>query len=148
MKVETTVMGELKMLKLAHITPSPTNPRKTFDEDTIDELAKSIFEKGVISPIMVRPLGKETYELVCGERRYRASLSVHAEHKDRNTIPAYIRDMSDDEALELQITENLQRKDVHPMEEAAAFKTLVERNHPAEEISNRLGKSVYFSTLR
>lgn len=142
------VMGEMKMVKLGNINPSPTNPRKTFDEDAIVELSTSIAEKGVIQPVLLRPLGKDTYELVCGERRYRASLKVKDTPSVNGQIPAYIRDMSDDEALELQITENLQRKDVHPMEEAVGFKALLDAGKTAEEISFRVGKSVHFVNQR
>lgn len=145
---ETKVMGELLQVPLAKITPSSTNPRKTFDEDAIKELSESIENKGVIQPVLLRPLGKDTYELVCGERRYRASTIVKDAKTVAGMIPAYIRDMSDDEALEMQITENLQRKDVHPIEEAVAFKSIIDNGHPAEEVANRIGKTVYFVNQR
>lgn len=108
---------ELKEIKLADIVISKTNPRKTFDEQSIEELAQSIIEKGVLQPIVVRVNGKPgKYELVCGERRVRASLKAQTAKKTITTIPAVIRQLTNEEALEVQIIENLQRKDVHPMQ--------------------------------
>lgn len=92
--METT---ELKMINLSALVPSKTNPRKLFDEAALQELAASIKENGVLQPIVVRKQGKTKYEVVCGHRRYRASLLAEIE-----TIPAVIRDLHDDEALELQ----------------------------------------------
>lgn len=147
-KKEFQTTAEMPMIKLSQITLSSTNPRKTFDEEAIEELAESIKEKGVITPVLVRPLGKNTYELVCGERRYRASTLVKDAPTVDGKIPAYIREMSDEEALELQITENLQRKDVHPMEEAVGFLSLLESGRDAQEIAHRVGKSVHFVNQR
>ncbi|HWB62138.1 MAG TPA: ParB/RepB/Spo0J family partition protein [Chitinophagales bacterium] len=141
---------ELKEVNLADIIIGKTNPRKNFDEDSINELAQSIREKGVLQPIIVRLNGKPgKYELVCGERRYRASLLVKGLNKTRTTIPAIVRELTDEEALELQITENLQRKDIHPMEEAVAFKGLMvmKKMQPAE-IAARLGKSTAYVAQR
>ena len=119
-------MTELKEVLIKDIHPDPNQPRRFYDEQAMDELTESIKDSGVIQPIVIRPNGKG-YIIVCGERRYRAALSVNAAFKDRNTIPAVIRNLSDEEALQLQIVENLQRKDVHPMEEAVAFKSLLEK---------------------
>ncbi len=141
--MNTDTKSILKMVLLQDITIGKTNPRKAFDEDAINELTTSVKEKGVIQPILLRPGGKDgSYELVCGERRFRASQNAGIAD-----IPAYIRELSDDEALELQITENLQRKDVHPMEEAYAFKQLLERHTP-EEVAARVGKKEYFIKQR
>lgn len=136
---------ELKEVNLADITVSRTNPRKHFDEESIKELAASIKEKGVLQPIVVRLNGKAgKYELVAGERRFRASKIAEAK-----TIPAVIRELSDDEALELQIIENLQRKDIHPMEEAVAFKGLmVMKKMEVKEIAQRVGKSPQYVAQR
>lgn len=124
---------ELKEIKLADIVIGKTNPRKTFDEQIIEELAQSIIEKGVLQPIVVRVNGKPgKYELVCGERRVRASLKAQTAKKTITTIPAVIRQLTNEEALEVQIIENLQRKDVHPMEEAVAFKGLIDLKKFAE----------------
>jgi len=141
--MEKTTQPALKMLLLKSIVIGNSNPRKQFDEDAINEIAASIKKKGVIQPVLVRPIaGTETFELVCGERRYRGS--IIAEKVD---IPAYILELTDDEALELQITENLQRKDVHPMEEAFAFKHLLEK-YSFTEVAARVGKKDYFVKQR
>lgn len=141
---------ELKELKLDDIIISRTNPRKHFDEESINELAQSIIEKGVLQPIVVRLNGKPgKYELVCGERRLRASKVAQTAKKTITTIPAVIRELTDDEALELQIIENLQRKDIHPMEEAVAFKGLmVMKKMDVKEIAGRVGKSPNYVAQR
>ena len=141
-------MTELKEVLIKDIHPDPNQPRRFYDEQAMDELTESIKDSGVIQPIVIRPNGKG-YIIVCGERRYRAALSVNAAFKDRNTIPAVIRNLSDEEALQLQIVENLQRKDVHPMEEAVAFKSLLEKKQwSVNEIAHRVGKSVFYIRQR
>jgi ParB/RepB/Spo0J family partition protein len=131
---------EQKTIKLVDITPSKTNPRKIFDATDMNELIDSVREKGVIQPILLRPKNGK-YELVCGERRYRAALAVATAIKERDEIPAVIRELSDDEVLELQIIENLQRKDVHPMEEAFGFKQILEsKKFDVKELAKRIGK--------
>ncbi|MEJ7610644.1 MAG: ParB/RepB/Spo0J family partition protein [Ferruginibacter sp.] len=140
--------AEFKNIPLKEIQADPNQPRTFYDEAAMDELTVSIREKGVIQPILVRP-SKKGFMIVCGERRFRASVSVAGAIKTRNTIPAIIRDITDEEALELQIIENLQRKDVHPMEEAVAFKSLMERKDwKVEEIAARVGKSDFFVRQR
>lgn len=140
-------MSEFKHVPLKEIKPDPNQPRKFFDEASLGELIDSVREKGVIQPILVRPHGKG-YRIVCGERRFHAANAVSAEHKDRNTIPAIIRELTDAEALDLQIIENLQRKDVNPMEEAVAFKMLLDSGRTAEEIGLKVGKSPFFVRQR
>lgn len=115
---------------------SAFNPRKTINETELKELATSIKEKGVIQPVVVRPLSEDTYEIVCGERRLRASMLA-----DQKTIPSIIRELSDDEAMDMAITENLQRKDVNPLEEATAFKMLIEKGQTIIDLAARFGKS-------
>ncbi|MBK7885509.1 MAG: ParB/RepB/Spo0J family partition protein [Chitinophagaceae bacterium] len=101
------------------------------------ELVESIKTNGVLQPILVRPKGKG-YMLVCGERRYRATKEAGL-----TEVPAVIREMTDDEALEAQIIENLQRKDVHPMEEAVAFNSLIEnKKYSVIEVAARVGKKI------
>jgi ParB family chromosome partitioning protein len=139
--METKSQPKMPMIQLSAIIIGKTNPRKVFDEDAITELSESIKAKGVIQPILLRPMG-DTLELVCGERRYRASQMAGLFE-----IPAYIRELTDDEALEAQITENLQRKDVHPMEEAFAFKQMLEKFN-AQEIAAKVGKKDYFIRQR
>lgn len=133
---------EFKVIKLALLAPNPDNPRKTFDEGAVAELAASIKEKGVLQPILVRmvrrPLASgPLYQVVCGERRYRAAILAGI-----TEIPATIRDLSDEEALELMLMENFQRQDVHPMEEAAGFAALQRMNRmTVTQIADRVGKS-------
>lgn len=112
------------------------NPRKTIDETALDELAVSIKENGVIQPIVVRSLYNDVYEVVCGERRLKASIIAK-----QKTIPAIVRELTDDEALDIAITENLQRKDVNPLEEAAAFKFLLGKGADISDLCARFAKS-------
>ena len=106
---------------LADIQPSSYNPRKTFDETSLAELAESIRQQGVLQPVGVRPIEENRYEVIFGERRYRASLMAGLE-----TIPAVIYEVTDEVAEEMAVTENLQRKDVTPIEEANAYQKLIE----------------------
>ncbi|MFA6058924.1 MAG: ParB/RepB/Spo0J family partition protein [Taibaiella sp.] len=134
---------------LKDIVADPNQPRHYFNEHDLDELTESVRENGVLQPILIRPSKGGKYMIVCGERRYRASLSVAAVFKIRNSIPAIIRDMTDEEALEAQIIENLQRKDVQPMEEAVAFQSLVEKKKmDVKEIALRVGKSATYVAFR
>jgi len=129
---------EVKQIPLGDIVPSPMNPRKTFDETALKELADNIKNQGLLQPITVRLQG-DKYEIVCGERRYRACSLNEAEN-----IPCIVKEMTDEEAFDAMITENLQRKDVDPMEEAFAFSQLVAQGKTTEEIALRFGKSKRF----
>ncbi len=118
------------------IKPNPFQPRKDFDEEKIKELALSIKEHGLIQPIVVRTRG-DFYELIAGERRWRALQML-----GRQTIPAIIKEYSDGQMLEVALIENLQREDLNPIEEASAYKKLMEEFElTQEELSNRIGKS-------
>jgi ParB/RepB/Spo0J family partition protein len=127
-------MAIFKLIPLSEITPDPNQPRKFFDPSALTELTESIIANGVIQPILIRPIDAG-YMLVYGERRYRASVDAGI-----TEIPAIIRDMTDVEALEIQIIENLQRRDVHPIEEATAFAQLHDR-YTIDEIAQRVGKN-------
>lgn len=132
----------INIIDIAQIHPSPMNQRTVFIEESLQELAKSITVQGVIEPIMVRPSKQHEgmYEIVCGERRYRSSIIAQ-----QTTIPAMIRELTDDEALDIMITENLQRRDISPMEEAVAFMQLIDRrNMTIPELAVRFGKSELF----
>lgn len=129
-------MKTITYINIESVHPSGFNPRKTFDETALNELAVSIKEKGVIQPIVVRLLESGGYEIVCGERRFRASKLAGLA-----TIPAVIRKLTDDEAMDMAITENLQRKDVDPLEEAAAFRLLIEKGQTIADLAGRFGKS-------
>lgn len=122
------------MLDTGSISPDPSQPRKTFDQQSLEQLAQSITEHGVLQPITVRKSGKG-FIIVMGERRYRASILAGLQ-----TIPSLIRDFADNEIGEVQIIENLQRKDVEPTEEAEAIQFLLDRYEPSE-IAKRLGRS-------
>ena len=126
----------IENIELKNIKPSGFNPRKTFSEEALNELAASIKEQGVLQPIVVRPKGKNKYEIVCGERRFRAS-----EIAGLKEIPAIVRKLSDDQAMDIAITENLQRKDVDPLEAAAAFKILAGKGQTIDDLATRFGKS-------
>ena len=138
---------EVKNIPLSDIQPSPLNPRKTFDEEGIRDLADNIRQNGLLQPITIRPVeGKDVpYEIVCGERRYRAFiLNQQIRVQEPSDIPCIVRDMTDEEALDAMITENLQRQDVDPIEEAFAFGQLVKTGKSIEEIALRFGKSKRF----
>lgn len=113
-------MSEFKMIPLKEIKPDPNQPRKFFDPAAMDELTASVRLKGILQPILVRLDGKG-YSLVCGERRFRAATAAGLAE-----IPAVVRILSDEETLEIQFIENIQRDDVHPMDEATTFKQMLE----------------------
>jgi len=118
------VVSSIQDIPLVKIRESKTNPRRFFDEAKLAELADSIRQHGVLQPVLVRPLPEGdagTYELVAGTRRYRASKLAK-----RNSIPATVRELTDAQALELQVIENVQRVDVHPLDEAQGYEALVE----------------------
>ena len=120
--METTVINatEYRELPLALLTESKTNPRRVFDEASLKELAASIRSQGVLSPLLVRPLTENGFEIVAGARRYRA-----AQMAESVTVPVRIKQMSDAEVLEAQLVENLIRADIHPMEEAVGLRFIL-----------------------
>ena len=135
----------ITMVALADIQPSGFNPRKRFDETSLYELAESIKRQGVLQPITVRPVdGTDRYGIVFGERRYRASVIA-----GRDEIPAIVTELSDEEAEEMAITENLQRKDVTPVEEAAAYQRLIESGrHTVQTLAQLFGKNENYIRTR
>ncbi len=125
------------------VRPSATNPRKHFDEGALAELAESIRAKGIIQPLLVRRIPPDdadrlqAFEVVAGERRYRA-----AKIAEQKTIPVVVRDLTDTEALELQLIENLHRNDLHPLEEAEGYEHLQKLNgYSVEELAVKVLKS-------
>ena len=114
--------GDLAMLPIARIKPHPDQPRRHFDEDALAELAASIATRGVIQPVIVRPQDGGTYQLVAGERRWRA-----AQKAQLHEIPAIIRQLDEREVMALALIENIQREDLNPVEEARAYQRLAER---------------------
>jgi ParB family chromosome partitioning protein len=112
-------------------------PRRHFGQEAIDDLTQSVREKGILQPLLVRPLGEDRYEIIAGERRWRAAQAA-ALHE----VPVIIRDLDDREALELALIENLQRQDLSPLEEAEGFRRLMDEfSHTQEELARVLGKS-------
>lgn len=131
------VVGSIVELELESIEVNPFQPRTSFNEESLRELASSIRELGVIQPITVRKLGFNKYQLVSGERRYRASKLIGLE-----TIPAYIRIANDQESLEMALVENIQRQDLDPIEIALSYQRLIEEIEVTqEELSDRVGKN-------
>ena len=126
-------------ISIAKLRPSPLQPRRVFDKNSINELAESIKSKGLVQPILVRPSNTNDgeYEIIAGERRWRA-----AQVAQLHAIPAVIRNLNDTESLEIAIIENVQRSDLSPIEEAAGYKKLMESyNHTQEQLSEVVGKS-------
>lgn len=133
---ETSTKEEIVELEISELRPNPYQPRKIFDEEALKELASSIKEHGVFQPIIVKPSIKG-YEIIAGERRYRASKLA-----GKTTIPAIIREFSDEQMMEIALLENLQREDLSAIEEAYAYKSMIEKlNLTQEELSNKVGKS-------
>jgi ParB family chromosome partitioning protein len=126
-----------RSLPVAFLKPGKFQPRKFFGEEDLASLAASIKEKGVLSPILVRPLGGESYEIVAGERRWRA-----AQMAKLHDVPVVVRDLADAEALELAIIENVQRADLNVLEEATAYQELIDRfGRTQEQVAQEVGKS-------
>lgn len=139
-------MTEFKELKLSELVASSTNPRSEFEENSLNELAESIKSHGVLQPIIVRvhPEENKKFEVVCGERRYRASKIAKMK-----TIPVSVRELTDDEVFEIQIVENLERKDVHPLDEAIAFRRMLDSGkYTMEDIAAKVAKTLTFVAQR
>ncbi len=128
----------LKMVAVADLSPNPHNPRRSFDEAELDELARSISERGVLQPIVARPAGEPgRYEIVAGERRWRA-----AQKAGVHEIPVVVRDLSESEALEVALIENIQRSDLNALEEALGYSQLMEQfGYTQQQLADTLGKS-------
>lgn len=137
--------SEITMISLANLKPSKFNPRKYFDEKAVSELAESICRQGVLQPIGVRSSDESgIYEIIYGERRFRASSKAGL-----TEIPAIVLQVSDEVAQELAVTENLQRKDVSPMEEASAYQDLIQTGrYDVKALSERFGKSENYIRAR
>ncbi len=131
-----TVIDGLRSIAVSDIRPNPDQPRQHFDSDALDELASSMRQRGVIQPIVVRPHGKN-FQIVAGERRWRA-----AQRARLHQIPAVVRNLNDEETLEIAIVENVQRKDLNVIEEAEAYARLSEDfGHSQSRLAEIVGKS-------
>jgi ParB/RepB/Spo0J family partition protein len=124
----------IREVPLDKILPNPAQPRLSYEEDSLTELADSIREHGVLQPILVRPVGSQ-YELIAGERRWRASRLAK-----RESIPAIVVEFDDQTALEVSIIENLQREDVSPLEEAAMFRKMTDLGYSVRQLAQKIGK--------
>lgn len=124
-------------LPLENIHPNPDQPRKHFADEELNELAASLRQNGVIQPLIVRPLDNGTYQIVAGERRWRA-----AQLAQLHDVPVVIREFTDQQVLEVAIIENIQRADLNPIEEAAGYRQLMEKfGHTQQQMAEALGKS-------
>lgn len=124
-------------LKISDIEPNRDQPRRDFDEEALAELADSIAQHGVLQPLLVRPVGTDFYQIVAGERRWRASRMAGLQE-----VPVVIRELTDNEVMEIALIENLQREDLSAVEEAQGYKSLMETyNMTQEEIAKSMGKS-------
>lgn len=136
--VENTVETKQAVeLRLSQIVPNRDQPRKIFDDAALRELAESIKQHGLIQPLLVRPMSDGSYQIVAGERRWRASRLAGLEK-----VPVVIKEMADSEVMELALIENLQREDLNPIEEAEGYKTLMDTYAlTQEQVAERVGKS-------
>ena len=127
----------VRTLPVAFLKPGKFQPRKNFDDAALADLAASVKEKGVLAPILVRALGTDSYEIVAGERRWRA-----AQMAKLHDVPVVVREMADGEALEIAIIENVQRADLNAIEEAAAYQELMDGfKRTQDEVAKQVGKS-------
>lgn len=134
--IQTGGSSAINEIRIDDIKPNPNQPRRTFDEETLGELAASIKELGVVQPLSVRDMGDGTYQIIAGERRWRA-----AGIAGLNSVPAYVRRASDSEVTEMALIENIQREDLNAIEVALAFRNLIDTySLTQEQLSERLGK--------
>ena len=128
--------SEYRNLPIVSLTESASNPRHTFEESALNELTESIKAQGVLSPLLVRPKGPHSYEIIAGARRFRAAQLARLEY-----VPVRIVELTDAQALETSIVENLQRRDVHPLDEANGYVALMHLDYTVEQIAAKCGKS-------
>ena len=134
--IQTEGSSAINEIPISQITPNPDQPRQNFDEDALEELATSIRELGIIQPLTLRSMGDNSYQIISGERRYRASLLAGL-----NTVPAYIRTANDSEVTEMALIENIQREDLNAIEIALTFRKLIDQYALTQErLSERIGK--------
>lgn len=134
--IQTGGSSAINEIEVELIMPNPDQPRRTFDEDTLAELAASIRELGVVQPLSLRDSGDGTYQIIAGERRWRA-----AKLAGLSSVPAYVRTASDSEVTEMALIENIQREDLNAIEVALAFRKLIDTyNLTQDRLSERLGK--------
>lgn len=134
--LNTSGSSSINEIELIKITPNPDQPRTIFDEDALEELAASIKALGLVQPITLREVSKDKYQIISGERRYRASLKAGLER-----VPAYVKKATDENVMEMALIENIQREDLNAIEIALAFQTLIDTYKLTQEkLSERIGK--------
>ena len=134
--IQTNGSSAISNIEISLITPNPGQPRTTFDDEALKELAASIAEVGIIQPLTLRKIDDDRYQIISGERRYRAAKIAGLE-----SVPAYIREANDTELTEMALIENIQREDLNAIEIALTFKKLIEQyNLTQERLSERIGK--------
>ena len=134
--IQTEGSSAINEIPISQITPNPEQPRHNFDEDALEELATSIRELGIIQPLTLRSMSDNSYQIISGERRYRAALLAGL-----NSVPAYIRTANDSEVTEMALIENIQREDLNAIEIALTFRKLIDQyNLTQERLSERIGK--------
>lgn len=135
-EIETSGTSSISEVELSRIQPNPEQPRREFDDESLEELAASIREIGIVQPISLRQMSNGDYQIIAGERRYRAARKAGLQ-----TIPAYIRTVEDEAVMEMALIENIQREDLNAIEIALSFKKLIEQyNLTQEQLSERVGK--------
>ena len=134
--IQTEGSSAINEIPISQITPNPDQPRQNFDEEALEELATSIRELGIIQPLTLRNNGDNSYQIISGERRYRAAQLAGLE-----SVPAYIRTANDSEVTEMALIENIQREDLNAIEIALTFRKLIDQYHLTQErLSERIGK--------
>lgn len=135
--IQTGGSSAINEIPIGQITPNPDQPRTTFDETALEELAMSIRELGIVQPLTVRSMGPNSYQIISGERRYRAAKLAGLE-----SVPAYVRTANDSELTEMALIENIQREDLNAIEIALTFRKLIDQYRLTQErLSERIGKN-------
>ena len=135
-EIHTSGSSSINEIPVERIVPNPNQPRHEFDEDALEELAESIRQLGIVQPITLRQMDDESYEIIAGERRWRASKLAGL-----TTIPAYVRTANDENMMQMALVENIQREDLNAIEVALAYQKLIEQYHlTQEELSEKVGK--------
>ena len=136
-EVETSGSSSISEVAISQIEANPNQPRREFDEKALEELAESIKNFGIIQPITLRQISDDRYQIIAGERRWRATQMAGLQR-----IPAYIRTADDENMMQMALVENIQREELNPIEVALAYQHLIERyNHKQEELSETIGKN-------
>jgi ParB family chromosome partitioning protein len=134
---ENITLEKVQLLKVSQIKANPNQPRQLFDDEKLKELTKSVKEQGILQPILVRPTADDSYQIIAGERRFRAACLC-----DLKEVPCIVRNLDDTTTLEVALIENIQRQNLNPLEEAKTYKELMESyNYTQNKLAEKLGKS-------